>query len=160
MSEYIEPELIPIESDFNRSTNSSETKSEKARLDVSCIGLWSPFQRTFIDVRIFHPSAPSYRSTPLETLYKENELQKKRKYNSRIINVEKSTFTPMVFSTLGGMSKECKTIIQRAAKLIADKRNEKYSDVINHIQTKLRMALLKSVLLSVRGSRGTSKGTK
>ncbi len=31
---------------------------------------------------------------------------------------------------------------------------EKYADVINHIRTKLRFALLKSVLIAIRGVRG------
>ena len=37
---------------------------------------------------------------------------------------------------------------------MADKRKEKYSDVINHIRTRLRFALLKSILVAVRGARG------
>ena len=72
---------------------------------------------------------------------------------------EKSTFTPMVFNTFGGMSGECLQAIRRAASLIAEKRKEKYSDVMGHLSTMLRMCMLKSVLLSVRGSRGRSKGT-
>ena len=152
-----EPELIPIESDFNRQT--SDNKADKARLDVSCVGLWSPLEKTFLDIRVFHPCAPSYKDKPLKASFQIHEKQKKRAYNSRVINVEKSTFTPMVFTTLGAMSPECKTLIRRSATLIAEKRKEKYADVMGYISTKLRMSLLKSILLSVRGSRGTSRGT-
>ena len=63
----------------------------------------------------------------------------------------------MVFTTFGGMGEECHKTLQRAAGKIADKRKEKYSDVMGHITTKIRMSLLKTILLSVRGSRGTSK---
>ena len=79
--------------------------------------------------------------------------------NSRVVRVEKSSFTPMVFSTFGGMGKECHRALQRAAGRIAERRREKYADVMGHISTKIRMCLLKTTLLSVRGSRGTSKGT-
>ncbi len=48
----IEPELIAIDSDFN--INPSENSSDKARLDVSSVGLWSPLEKNFMDIRIFH----------------------------------------------------------------------------------------------------------
>ena len=153
----IEPELIPVASDFHR--NTSENVQDKARLDVSCVGLWSPLERTFFDIRIFHPGAPSYRNKSMKSLYSRHEKEKKRAYNSRVINVEKSTFTPTVFSAHGGMAPECQILFRRAARLIAEKRKERYADVMGYISTRLRMAMLKSVLLSVRGSRGTSKGT-
>ena len=65
----------------------------------------------------------------------------------------------MVFSTFGGMGEECRRALQRAASNIAGKRKEKYADVMGHLSTKIRMCLMRSILLSVRGSRGTSKGT-
>ena len=36
-----------------------------------------------------------------------NEKEKKDEYLERVLNVEKATFTPAVFLTSGGMSKEC-----------------------------------------------------
>ena len=153
----IEPELIPVASDFHRAI--SENVQDKARLDVSCVGLWSPLERIFLDIRIFHPGAPSYKKKSMSSLYNRHEREKKRAYNSRVINVEKSTFTPVVFSTHGGMAPECQTLYKHAAKLIAEKRKERYADVMGYISMRLRMALLKSILLSVRGSRGTSRGT-
>ena len=50
----IEPELIPIDSDYN--FNSSGNVAEKARLDVSSVGLWSPLEKNFMDIRVFHPN--------------------------------------------------------------------------------------------------------
>jgi len=76
-----------------------------------------------MDIRVFHPNALSYKSKSLKTLFKMHEQQKKREYNSRVINKEKGTFTPMVFSTFGGMSNECLQAIRRAAGVIAEKRN-------------------------------------
>ncbi len=112
-----------------------------------------------MDIRVFHPNAPSYQKKPLKSLYREHERIKKAAYNSRVIQVEKSSFTPMVFSTFGGMGEECHKALRRAAGKIADRRKEKYSDVMGHLSTKIRMCLLRTVLLSVRGSRRTSKGT-
>ena len=147
-----EPSLIPIDADFN--SDIVGNKNEGARLDISCVGIWSPLERTLMDVRIFHPCAPSYMNKPVETLYKENERSKKRAYNSRVINVEKATFIPLIFSTHGGMGDECRTVMKRIATKIADKRGERYSAILNHITTRLRFSLLRSVLLMLRGSRG------
>ena len=88
-----------------------------------------------------------------------HQTEKKQKYNSRIINMEKSTFTPVVFSTHGGMASESRALFQRAAKLISEKRKEQYADVMGYISTRLRISMMKSVLLSVRGSRGSPKGS-
>ena len=148
-----EPPLIPIKSDFNKRVIGNNT--ECARLDVSCIGIWSPLERTLMDVRIFHPCAPSYMSKSVESLYTENERNKKRAYNSRVINIEKATFVPLVFSTHGGMGNECKTVVKRIATKIAEKRGERYAAIVNHLTTRLRFSLLRSVLLMLRGTRGS-----
>ena len=81
-------------------------------------------------------------------------MEKKRAYNERIIQVEKASFTPIVVSTFGGMGKEAESFHKRLAVLIAEKRNEAYSHVVNYIRTRLRFCLLKSVLTCFRGVRG------
>ena len=52
------------------------------------------------------------------------------------------------------MGNECKTLVKRVASKIANKRGENYSQIINHLTTRLRFALLRSTLLMLRGSRG------
>ena len=101
-----------------------------------------------------HPNCPSYINKPLEKRYEDHEKAKKRCYNERIIQVEKGSFTPIVMSTFGGMGVEAKRFHKQIATLIAEKRNERYSDVLNYMRTRLRFSLLKSVLTAVRGVRG------
>ena len=146
----IEPELLPTRAGQHLSTNTAE----RARPDVSAVGLWSPFERSFIDVRIFHPNAPSYLHKNLNQVYSEHEREKKRSYNDRILNIDRGTFTPLVFSTAGGMGKESEAYHRRLAQVIADKRKESYSSFMSFIRTRIRFALLKSTLISVRGVRG------
>ena len=81
------------------------------------------------------------------------EKEKKRGYLERVIQVEKGSFTPMIFSTFGGMGKEAKRHHKRIAELIAEKKNERYAEVMNHLRTRLRFSLLKSILVAVRGVR-------
>ena len=149
----IEPQLIP-----NQNENAG-SNAEGARLDISAIGLWSEYERTFFDVRVTHPTAISHIKKPLPYLYIENENQKKRMYNDRILNVEKATFSPLVFTTTGGMGPECARMNKRIAELISEKKGEKYGQVMQYIRTRLRFALLRCTLVAIRGVRGrtTSK---
>ena len=71
-----------------------------------------------------------------------------------VLNVEKATFTPAVFLTTGGMSKECKRFVNRVADLIARKRKERYRDVVRHVRTRIRFAMLRTTLIALRGYRG------
>ena len=45
----VEPELLPIGTTETASSN----MADKARLDVSAVGLWSAMERTFLDVSGF-----------------------------------------------------------------------------------------------------------
>ena len=48
----------------------------------------------------------AFISLSIPAMYISHEIEKKRKYNSRVLNVEKAAFTPLVFSTTGGMGKK------------------------------------------------------
>ena len=80
-----------------------------ARLDIAARGVWTEQEKTFFDVRITHPNAPSLRNKKLEQVYKMAEKEKKNTYNDRILNVEKSSFTPLIFTTSGGMGPVSRT---------------------------------------------------
>ena len=81
-------------------------------------------------------------------------IKLKELYNDRV----KGSFSPLIFSTTGGMGPESTKYHKKVAELIAAKRGEAYPDLMNHIRTGLRFSLLKSVLIAVRGERG--KGRK
>ena len=55
-----------------------------------------------------------------------------------VLNVEKASFTPLVFSTTGGMGKECKALNKRLAQKISEKTKENYSQVMTYVRTRLR----------------------
>ena len=146
----IEPALIPLSGQqFPASTN----HQDMARLDVSARGLWAPMEKAFFDVRIFHPNATSNRSKSLPQLYQSHEMEKKRMYNQRIIEVEFATFTPLVFSTSGGESPECLKFHQRLASLLSIRRNESYAETITYIRRKVRFCILRTTLIAIRGHR-------
>ena len=145
----VEPELLPIGAE-----TLSRNTADKARLDVSAVGIWSPMERTFLDVRVMHPNSASYIDKSPDQIYLQHEREKKRKYNDRVLQVEKGSFSPLIFSTTGGMGPESTRYHKKVAELIAVKRGESYPDVMNYIRTSICFSLLKSVLIAVRGERG------
>ena len=144
-----EPPLIRVQRD-----DIQGTVANNARPDVSAIGLWSPCQKSMFDIRVVYPNADSYMDKDLSEIYKMNEDEKKRLYNDRILNCERTTFSPLVFTTPGGMGKECERVNKRVAELLAKKRLERYSDTIKYVRNRLRFALLKATVIAVRGTRG------
>ena len=76
----IEPHLQPLSGEaMSRSSANSE---DGARLDVAAYGFWGGrFEKAFMDVRVFNPSAQSNRRGPLASVYRRHELEKKRQYD-------------------------------------------------------------------------------
>ena len=52
----VEPGLTPVNASLY--SNSTITQSD-ARLDISAIGVYSPFERSFFDIRVTHPNCAS-----------------------------------------------------------------------------------------------------
>ena len=149
-----EPRLIPLSGEHMQYQTAAT--GDKARPDVAARGFWNSMDKTFVDVRVFHHGAKTNSTDTLENAYRKHEMEKKRKYNQRIIEVEKASFTPLIFSTSGGMGTECKKIHKRLASLISIKRGNSYSDTAAYIRRKLRFSILKTTLTAVRGYRGVS----
>ena len=72
------------------------------------------------------------------------------------MKVESGSFTPLVFSTVGSMGPETVAYHKALAERIAQKNDERYSDVISYIRTMLSILSVKSALTCLRGSRGES----
>ena len=149
-----EPRLLPVGNE-----EITGTKAERAAPDVSSRGLWNTFQRTFFDVRVLHPNCASYENKTMEKIYESHEKEKMQKYNSRVVTVEKGTFTPLVYTTFGGCGPQATRYHKRLSELISKKRNEDYHHVIKYIRTRVRFSLLRSVLVALRGERGRSTAT-
>ena len=60
----------------------------------------------FFDVRVFDPNAKRYEGKTLQHCYRTNEMEKKRKYNERVLQVENGSFTPLFFQLMVGWGKK------------------------------------------------------
>ena len=79
----IEPELMPIGAE-----TLSRNTADKARLDVSAVGIWSPMERTFLDVRVLHPNSASYIDKTPEQINIQHEREKKNERRRENTTIE------------------------------------------------------------------------
>ena len=122
-------EVEPVLQDVSREQlNRGSNRAQDARLDIRARGFWEPQSSAFFDVRVCHPNAESYRDHMPKQIYRIHENDKKRLYSRRVLDVEHGSFTPLVFTTTGGMGEECLKFHSRLAELIAAKKGERYSD--------------------------------
>ncbi len=134
------------------------TTEDEARLDIRAKGFWgNRHQRAFFDVRVFNPNAPTYRSLQLATVYHRHEREKQRMYEQRVHEVELGSFTPLVFSTSGGMAKSTTIAYKRLASMLADKRDQPYSTVMAWLRCHLSLSLLRSAITCLRGARSSTR---
>ena len=133
--------------------NRSAITSNESRVDASARDFWVRGQQAFFDVRVFNPFAKRHAKKSLLKSFAINEKEKKMSYNSRVQQIEQGSFTLLVFSTTGGMVRECSTFFSRLAKLISEKRCEDMSKVSAWVKTKINFSLIRSTLTCLRGSR-------
>ena len=70
-----------------------------ARLDISAKGFWgSRFEQADC-------SAPTNRSQCMSAIYHKHEQEKHRAYEQWVGEIERASFTPMVFAASGEMGK-------------------------------------------------------
>lgn len=148
----VEPDLQPITGESLRGASSNT--QDGARLDVAMNGFWGGrHERSFCDVRVFNPHAPSNRSSTLASCYRKHERLKKNCYEQRIREVEHATFTPLVFSASGGLGNESNVFYKRLASLLATKWDDPYSSTLSWLRCRLSFSLLRSSIRCIRGAR-------
>ena len=146
----IEPPLQPVEgTSFHRSAN----VRDDARLDVRAKGFWRDGQNAFFDVRVTNADNNSQRNKPLKSVLRTHEQEKKRQYNSRVMEIEQGTFTPIVLTVKGVLAPEANRYHKTLAEKISVKTGERYEDVNRLIRVKTSFLILRAALLCLRGSR-------
>ena len=148
-----EPHLQPLSGESIRLHSTITT--DEARLDIRARGFWSVAQDAYFDERVFHPNASSNSSGSLSSVYKRHEDIKKRAYGQRVREIEHGVFTPLVFSTSGGMGREATTFYKRLADMLANKQRRPYSVVMSWLRCKLSFAAIRASIMCIRGTRSS-----
>ena len=148
-----EPLLQPLNGEQFQA--SSTIVADDARADLRVSGFWTRAEEAFFDVRVFYPNAPSYRDRNLGDVLKIHENQKRLQYGERIVNVDRGSFTPLVFTTDGCCAPECQRFLSRLCGKLADKDSRPYSQTISFVRGRLSFALLRAAIMCLRGSRSS-----
>ena len=93
----------------------------------------------------------------LPQLYRRHEQEKKREYNQQFLEVDKGVFTPVIFSTSGGMGRESTVFYKGLADYLSRKRDLPYSVTMGWLRCYLNFAFLRSAILCIRGSRSSKQ---
>ena len=95
----VEPPLQPVTGEIFRN---KVIEGDEARLDIKARGFWRKGQMNYFDIRVTNINTNSQIHQPSEKIYQKHEKEKKRKYGSRIMEIEHGTFTPLIYSITGG----------------------------------------------------------
>ena len=99
--------------------------------------------------QVFNPCALSCRSTQMDACYRRHEREKCRAYEQRVREVERGSFTPLVFSTSGGMGRAATVTYKWLASLLSTKHEQPHSVVMGWLRCRLSF----SAVMCLRGSR-------
>ena len=129
----------------------TENTTDEARLDVAANGFWGGrFKRTYLDVEFLIVMPHPTRMLILQNVTSVMKMRRKTDMND-----DCCTFTPLVFSTTGGMARECSTFYKQLASLTAFKHDQPCSKTLYWMQTIILFALLRSSVKCIRGARSS-----
>ena len=87
--------------------------------------------------------------------HRRNEKDKRRQYGERICNVEHASFTPLAFTTAGGMGPSANTFYKHISSRLSICYSKSYSTVLNWIRCRISLSLLRSSIMCLRGARSS-----
>ena len=99
---------------------------------------------------VCHPNVDTYIHHSQSKYTRCTNKKKKRQYATQVLEIEKGTFTPLVFTTTGGMREDCLRYHSRLAELLAMKKGEDYAKTMNWIRVKISFSLISSALVYLR----------
>ena len=150
----VEPHLLPLHGEDISAV--SANRQPEARLDIRARGFWSRQQDAYFDVRVTD-LGPSLLSRPeILSHLRTHERMKKAAYGARVNQVERASFTPLVFSTSGVAGKETSIFLKSLAALVVDKNKDLvYSAVMGELRTRVSFCLLRWAVTCFRGCRAS-----
>ena len=123
---------------------------------MSARRIWINGETVFCDVKVFSPLARCYLHHSLPVVHKKNKNKKRREYNQQILQEEHGSFTPLVFSCFGGLSRELSSFFSHTTGRLANRKRKSKSKITAWIKVWLKFALIQSMLHGLRGTRTLS----
>ena len=119
---------------------------------VHILGYWGTCTYTGVLGYMF---SNSYNKSSIIARHRRNEKEKRRQYEERICNIEHGSFTPLVFTTAGGMGPSASTFYKYLSSRLSIRYSKSYSKILNWIRCRLSFSLLRSSIMCLRGARSS-----
>ena len=84
-----------------------------------------------------------------------HDKEKRREYQQRVHEVENASFTPLIFTTTGGMGGATTQFYKRLTNLLSAKHSLSYGIVMGWLRCKLSFSLLRSAIMCICGARSS-----
>ena len=150
----VEPHLQPLSGESLH--YKSAVHEDDARVDNRAAGFWDCATIVPFLMLVFNTLAESNLSSCPAATFRRHKGEKHRAYEEHIQEVERGSFTPLVFSSSGGMGKADTITYQCLAYLLSNKWNSSYSMIMGGLCCFLGFSLLRSLLMCLRGSHSSS----
>eukprot|EP00117_Sycon_ciliatum_P037591 scpid15790/ scgid28089/ len=149
-----EPRLRPLSGEDLPYATANRT--DEARLDIRARGFWTRQQDAYFDVRVTHPKASVLSRSEVLGQLRSHERRKKAEYGPRIVNIERASFTPLVFTTQGLAAPECAKFLSTLATYLSRRHIDiPYSILINRLRVRISFCLLRWAVTCFRGCRAS-----
>ena len=122
-----------------------------ARLDVSANGVWGGrFEKTFFDVRVFNPHAPSNKNQMPSTCYRKHEKENRgyARWSTRLL-------LHLFSRATGGMGREATCFYKCLASMLTQKWDHPYCTTLWRLRCRLTFSLIRSSIQALRGARSS-----
>ncbi len=125
------------------------------RGDLAVRGLWARGTKCIIDVVVPHAEAASNLNKTPEAVVLSAQLKKKREYGG-LCKARRMHFTPFAVTTSGLLAPEAKALLNRFARVLADKWEQPLSVTTNYVGTKVSFAVVRATHDNIFGARTRS----
>ena len=142
------PKLRPVPPGITFSLDST-TLENNAAADLAVNNFWGSGRWDYFDTRVFDPTCATYEKKRPDQRFAMHAAEKKRKYEERVSRIDGGTFTPLVCTVFGGLSRDVKETIARAVAIRAEARGPGWEDKIAREilveTTRIQLAILRVV---------------
>ena len=135
--------------------NLIDTEKEDRR-DKGVHSFWRRGTAFIFDVLITDSDVARNRGAPTEKILEMNEKEKKNKYQEKCWKIRRD-FTPFFYMVYGMTGRDARASEKRLVKLLAEKQQREYLDMVGFVQAAISQAVVRSntLLLNVQhGNRG------
>jgi hypothetical protein len=134
-------------------STANERTGEVTRIgDLVVRGVFAPQQDAYLDIRVTHTDASSYRGMTVPAVLKAQEREKRNKHGPAC-SQRRAAFVPVVMSVDGALGEEAEELVGRLAAGLAAKWGKPLHEATRTVRLQLAVASARGTSQCIRGAR-------